>query len=55
MTTLHVSFWGQEIHFCGYFSLLTKKSELGGQKYPFWGQNDQYIGILQIASQSFFI
>ena len=52
MTTLQVCFWGQEIHFCGYFSLLTKNTRDGGQKYHFCGQNVQNIDIVYLKMMS---
>ncbi len=39
VTPLNIGFWGQGIHFCGYFCDLTPKKQNRGQNYPFWGQN----------------
>ena len=47
VTTLQVCFRGQGIHFCSYFSGLTKFTRNGGQKYPFLGSKWSKLGIFQ--------
>ena len=47
VTYLQICFWGQEIHFCGYFSLLIKITRFGGQNTPFWGQIMQNLDFLE--------
>ena len=47
VTTPQVCFWGQGIHFWGYFLDLIKSKRNGGEKYPFLGSKWSKFGIYQ--------